>query len=128
MRAAWCVAANSSNGKSTKLGQCLVMVVRTRIRAFFRQLALFIGAGAAITYFGFHAFSGDHGIMAQRHYDEQKDQLSSELDQLQRDRRGLERRIALLKSDSIDPDILEEKSREMLGLTSTNDVIVLLPK
>jgi cell division protein FtsB len=104
------------------------MVVRTRIRALLRQLALLVGAAAAITYFGFHAFGGDHGIMAQRHYDEQKEQLSNELDQLQRERRGLERRIALLKADSIDPDVLEEKSREMLGLTNRDDVVVLLPK
>jgi len=51
------------------------MVVRTRLRAFFHQTALFLGAAAAIAYFGFHAFSGDHGIMAGRQYEEQKHRL-----------------------------------------------------
>ena len=104
------------------------MVVRTRIRAFFRQLALYLGAGAAISYFAFHAFNGEHGIMAQRQFDQQKRELSDELRQLQTERAALERRVLLMKSDSIDPDILEEKSREMLGMTRPSDVVVLLSR
>ena len=104
------------------------MVVRTRIRAFFRQLALYLGAWAAISYFAFHAFNGEHGIMAQRQFDQQKRELSDELRQLQTERAALERRVLLMKSDSIDPDILEEKSREMLGMTRPSDVVVLLSR
>ena len=103
------------------------MVVRTRLRAFFHQTALFIGAAAAIAYFSFHAFSGDHGIMAGRQYDEQKRRLSDELAALQVERTALERRVALLKSSSIDPDILDEKARSLLGMTNPNEVVVFLP-
>src|SRR6476620_11027497 len=100
------------------------MVVRTRLRAFFRQTLLFMGAAAAIAYFGFHAFSGNHGIMARRQYDEKKQKLSDELAALQAERAALERRVTLLKSNSLDPDIIDEKSREMLGLTNPNEVVV----
>jgi cell division protein FtsB len=104
------------------------MVVRTRLRAFFRQLALFFGAAAAIAYFGFHAVNGDHGMMARAQYLRQKRELSTELDGLRAEKAQLERRVALLKADSLDPDMLDEKAREMLGLASSNEVVVLLPK
>jgi cell division protein FtsB len=104
------------------------MVVRTRLRAFFRQTALVLGAAAAIAYFGFHAFNGDHGLMARRHYDEQKQQLTAELRRLEDERRALEHRVSLLKAGSIDPDTLDEKAREMLGLVEADDVVLFLPR
>src|ERR1700751_4089616 len=104
------------------------MVIRTRHRAVLNQLALFVGTAAAIAYFSYQAFNGEHGIQAQRQYDQQKQDLSDELVSLQDQRAALQRRVNLLKSETIDPDMLEEKSREMLGLVSPHDVIVLLPK
>jgi cell division protein FtsB len=103
------------------------MVVRTRLRAFFRQTALFLGAAAVLAYFGFHAFSGNHGIMARRHYDEQKQKLAAELAHLQAERASLEHRVALLRAESLDPDILDEKARSLLGLTHPDEVVVFLP-
>jgi len=103
------------------------MVVRTRLRAFFRQLALYLGAAAAISYFGFHAFSGDHGIQAQHQFDQQKQDLTAQLAELHVEREALERRVSLLKASALDPDVLEEKARQMLGLTHPDDVVILLP-
>jgi len=104
------------------------MVIRTRLRAFLNQLALFVGTAAAIAYFSFQAFNGDHGIQAQRQYDQQKQKLSDELASLQDQHAALERRVNLLRSSTIDPDMLEEKARELLGFVHPNDVIVFLRK
>jgi cell division protein FtsB len=104
------------------------MVVRTRLRAFFRQLALFLGAAAAIAYFGFHAVNGNHGLMARREYDEQKSELTAELARLQTEKASLERRVSLLTTESLDPDIVDEKSRQMLGLVEADEVVVFLPR
>jgi cell division protein FtsB len=103
------------------------MVVRTRFRAFFRQLALFLGAAVAIGYFGFHAFSGDHGIQAQHQFDAQKQELTAQLATLEAERAALERRVGLMKAAALDPDELEEKSRQMLGLVHPDDVVFILP-
>ena len=103
------------------------MVVRTRLRAFFRQLALFLGAAGAIAYFGFHAFSGDHGIQARHQFDQQKQDLTAQLAALEAERASLERRVGLLKASALDPDTLDEKSRQMLGLVHADDVVVLMP-
>jgi len=104
------------------------MVVQTRLRAFIRQIALFLGAAGAIAYFGFHAVNGDHGMMARRQYEVQKRELTVELDRLKEEKASLDRRVALLKAESLDPDMLDEKAREMLGLASTSEVVVLLPR
>jgi cell division protein FtsB len=104
------------------------MVIRTRTRAILNQLALFAGTATAIAYFSYQAFNGDHGIQAQRQYDQQKQDLSDQLASLQDQRASLQRRVNLLKASSIDPDMLEEKSRELLGYANPNDVIVFLPK
>ena len=104
------------------------MVIRTRTRAILNQLALFAGTAAAITYFSYQAFNGDHGIQAQRQYDQQKQDLGDQLASLQDQHAALQRRVNLLKSTTIDPDMLEEKAREILGLANANDVIVFLPK
>jgi cell division protein FtsB len=101
------------------------MVIRTRLRTILRHVMLYLGAMAAIGYFGFHAFNGDHGIMAQRQYEDQKQALSAELASLQGERLMLEKRVALLRTDALDPDVLDEKSREMLGVVDKNDVVVL---
>jgi cell division protein FtsB len=104
------------------------MVIRTRIRAVLNQLALFVGTAAAIAYFCYQAFNGEHGIQAQHQFDQQKQDLTNELVQLQDEHAVIDRRVSLLKTQAIDPDMLEEKSREILGLVSSNDVVVLLGK
>jgi cell division protein FtsB len=104
------------------------MVIRTRIRAILNQLALFLGTAAAIAYFSYQAFNGDHGIQAQHQFDKQRQDLTNELAQLQDEHQALERRVNLLKAQTIDPDMLDEKSRELLGLVDPNDVVVLLGK
>jgi cell division protein FtsB len=43
------------------------------------------------------------------------------------ERRRLERRVALLKADNLDPDLLEELARHILGLVHRDDVVVLSP-
>ena len=104
------------------------MVIRTRIRAILNQLALFLGTAAAIAYFSYQAFNGDHGIQAQHQFDKQRQDLTNELAQLQDEHQALDRRANLLKAQTIDPDMLEEKSRELLGLVDPTDVVVLLGK
>lgn len=102
------------------------MVVQTKLRRIVRSLCLYVGAVGAIAYFGFHAFNGNHGILAQRQYGAQKAELTAELNLLQAQRQKLEKQLALLKSDSLDPDILDEKARANLGLAHAHDVVIML--
>ena len=49
------------------------------------------------------------------------------LTDLQKEREDLQRRTRLLHSKSMDPDLLEEKSRELLNYSRPNEIIIIAP-
>lgn len=102
------------------------MVTRKRLRSILTALALYVLAGLLIGYFGVNAFSGNHGLNAKQDIDLQIAALSSELAKLQVERNQWERRVALLKSRGIDPDMLDERARALLDYAYPNDLILML--
>jgi cell division protein FtsB len=82
-------------------------------------------AAAGIGYFGWHAHHGEYGLFARERAEARVVELGRELEEVRDERRSLERRVNLLKAESLDPDILEERSREALGLAHPNDVVIL---
>jgi cell division protein FtsB len=102
------------------------MVTRTRLRSILTALGLYVMAALLIGYFGVNAFSGDHGLKAKLDIEQRIASLSSDLTRLQLQRAQWERRIALLKSNRIDPDMLDERARELLDYTHPNDLTLLL--
>jgi hypothetical protein len=51
-----------------------------------------------------------------------------ERDTLKVQRLQWESRIALIKGEEIDADILDEETRKILGRVHRNDVVILLPQ
>jgi cell division protein FtsB len=82
--------------------------------------ALFIG------YFGINAYTGKNGIKARESLDKQITDLAVELDRVKTERIRWERRVALLKSDRIDPDMLDERARQLLNYTDPRDVTIMI--
>jgi cell division protein FtsB len=104
------------------------MVTRKRLRSFLSALALYAMAAFLIGYFGVNAYSGNHGLKAKEAIDRQTAELSLELAGLKIERAQWERRIALLKSEDIDPDMLDERARALLGYVDPNDLILMVDK
>jgi cell division protein FtsB len=102
------------------------MVTRTRLGRFFRVLGLYCIAAAMIAYFAFHAQHGNYGIEAGKALKEEIKTLNAERDQLVIERTALEHRNQLLRSNQIDPDLLEELARRDLGFVMPNDLIMVL--
>jgi cell division protein FtsB len=98
------------------------MVTRKRLRSILTALGLYVMAALLIGYFGVNAFSGNHGLKAKEDIDQQISTLSADLDRLKQERMQWERRVALLKSDKIDPDMLDERARALLDYVDTNDL------
>lgn len=75
-------------------------------------------------YFAFHAIEGDRGLFA---YFRLKDQVA-EAELMQREvaaiRSELEQRVSLLRPDHTDPDMLDERARQMLNLAQPDEVVV----
>jgi cell division protein FtsB len=102
------------------------MVTRKRLRSILSALGLYVMAALLIGYFGVNAFSGNHGLKAKQDIDQQTASLSGDLARLQIERRQWERRIALLKSGKLDPDMLDERARALLDYAHPNDLVLML--
>ena len=102
------------------------MVTRKRLRSVLNALGLYVLAALLIGYFGVNAYSGQHGLKAKQAIDRQVATLSAELAQLRVDRGQWERRIALLQSNHLDPDMLDERARALLDYVHPNDLTLML--
>jgi|SRR6185312_9915674 len=101
------------------------MVTRPRLRSFFTGLGLYVVAAAMIGYFGINAYKGDHGLRAREQMDKQIAGLTRDLAQATAERDMLRRRIKLLRSDGVDPDMLDERARELLDFADPRDLILM---
>jgi cell division protein FtsB len=102
------------------------MVSHRRRHAILTALGLYIFAALFIGYFAVNAFTGNHGLRAQADLDQQMATMQGELQQLKAERVVWERRVSLLRSDRLDPDMLDERGRALLGLVDPRDVTLLL--
>jgi cell division protein FtsB len=98
------------------------MVTRNRLRAVLNALALYVIAALVIGYFGINAYSGNHGIRARQDLDQQIAQLTNELASLKAERANWERRVVLLRPESIDPDMLDERARVLLNYADPREL------
>ena len=104
------------------------MVTRPRLRSFFTALGLYVLAAMLIGYFGVNAYTGDHGLRAREELDRQIAALDKQLDEATAERDLWERRVKLLKSDSIDPDMLDERARALLDDVDARDLVLVEKK
>jgi cell division protein FtsB len=98
------------------------MVTRKRLRSFLTALGLYVGAALLIGYFGVNAYTGNHGLRAKQSLDQQIAQLTAELSGLKAERAIWDRRVSLLKSDSLDPDLLDERARALLDYVDPREL------
>lgn len=99
------------------------MVANIRVRTAVALAALYVLSTLLISYFGFHAYSGSRGLKAQQDLAEQLATLSAELARLKAERGEWERRVALLRPESLDPDMLDERARAMLDYVHPRDLV-----
>jgi cell division protein FtsB len=84
--------------------------------------------GACIVgYFLYHTIEGDRGWLAMLRLQQQVNVAQDNLSQLQKQRQQLEHRVQLMRPNSLDPDLLDEKSRELLDYSKPGDIVILTP-
>ena len=76
-------------------------------------------------FFAWHALEGPRGFAFREKLASQSRQLSDELAAIQKQRTDFETRVALLRPESVDPDMLDEIARSTLDVAGRNDLIVL---
>ena len=100
------------------------MATRQHRRSWLPRLILPAIAAAYLGYFGFWAFHGHYGIWAKARLEADAQQLDTELASLSAQRTALERRVMLLRPQSVDQDMLDELVRQALNLLQPNDVVI----
>ena len=99
------------------------MVSRNRLKSVLTGLALYTMAAAIVGYFGVNAYTGKYGLNARQELDQEIVALTSELERLKQERAEGERRVSLLRSDRVDPDMLDERARYQLDYANPRDLV-----
>ncbi|MGB6537253.1 MAG: septum formation initiator family protein [Xanthobacteraceae bacterium] len=102
------------------------MVTRRRLRSILNALALYVLAALLIGYFGINAYDGKHGLKAKQDIDRETAALTVRLARLRVEREEWEHRVALLQSDNLDPDMLDERARALLADVNPNDLVMMI--
>ena len=98
-----------------------MIVERRRSRSI---LVLLFAIGLA-SYFAYHAVDGRFGLESRQGLLNRATLLEAEVTRLEAVRSGLERKTALLSGSRIDQDLLDALSRQGLGFTDPDDVIIM---
>jgi cell division protein FtsB len=96
-------------------------------RRFAQIIGPVLGLGA-LAYLGYHLFAGERGLNAFWSVEERLVTAEAERRTLATRRQNLEDRVRMLREDSLDRDLLEERLRQMLNLGDPHDIIILYPK
>lgn len=83
---------------------------------------LFLGL---VGYFCWNATQGDRGLQSYAIRQTQLKAVQAELKRVETDRDVMERRVAGLRSQHLDPDTLDERARAMLNVADPSDLVVM---
>ncbi|MDH3475557.1 MAG: septum formation initiator family protein [Rhodospirillales bacterium] len=92
-----------------------------------RQVAPQFFLACLAAYFGYHAIQGDRGILARHRLQQELLDAQSLRQQLTEERAYLTHRVELLRPDSLDSDMLEERARALLNFSRPDEYIVVVP-
>ena len=104
------------------------MVSRTRLKSLLTGIVLYAMAAAMIGYFGVNAYTGKYGLNARQELDQEIIALTSELVRLKQERAEGEQRVSLLRSERVDPDMLDERVRFQLDFAHPRDLVRVVTK
>jgi cell division protein FtsB len=90
------------------------------------RLALWPVIGAILlAYFSYHMVQGDRGVLSLLQMRAKVTQAEAIHAGLRGERERIEARVALLRPDNLDPDMLEERARVMLNFAHPNELVIL---
>ena len=87
-------------------------------------IALPLAMLCAAAYFAFAAVQGEYGVFRHVELSAQREALQAELDALDREAAMLTDRTRRLSDDFLDLDLLDERSRLVLGLARADEIVV----
>ena len=102
----------------------MVATVVIPLLAFLRPYLSTAALALLIFYFGYHAFTGEGGLLQSDKRDATLTAKTQELAKLTTQRHDLEVRAQLLRDTSLSADLLEERARSLLGFADPRDYVI----
>jgi cell division protein FtsB len=101
------------------------MSTRLKRPAVWRPLGVTVLLLAGLGYLGYNCVSGQFGIQSQRQMRADIEQLKAQSAALEVQIQSYRHRESLFASDKLDPDIITERARALLGMAHPDDVVVM---
>jgi len=77
-----------------------------------------------LLYFLYHTMNGERGFFSWVRLQQKVAEDEKVLDELQQKKESLERQVQLLRPDSLDLDMLEERSRAVLNFVDKDEIVI----
>src|ERR1700685_4609623 len=100
------------------------MVVRTRLRRIVTPIAFYLVLGVTSGYLVWGASNGEHGLTAKVKFDAQALAPTAELAAPKDERARWEARVASLRPESVDRDLLDEEAHALLDRVTKDEVVI----
>ncbi|MEC9022387.1 MAG: septum formation initiator family protein [Pseudomonadota bacterium] len=91
-----------------------------------RQVAGSFFGGILVAYFLFHMVQGERGLFAWVQLNQQIGQKERENKNLLAERVAWENKIKLMRTESLDADLLDERVRLMMGFSNKDEAVIFL--
>ena len=102
------------------------MSTRQRKQSKLKPLLVPVGCLFVLGYFAYHAVEGDYGLFALGKLQQRVAALEIELDEVRADRQQMESHVALMRPESVDRDMVDERAREALNMADAKDIVIFL--
>ena len=102
------------------------MSTRQRKQSKTRPLLLPLCCLLLMGYFAYHAVEGDYGLFALSKLEDRVAGLEAELVQVRAEREKMERHVALMRPESLERDMIDERAREALNMADAKDIVIFL--
>tara|TARA_R110002072_G_scaffold205745_3_gene363615 strand:+ start:1527 stop:1841 length:315 start_codon:yes stop_codon:yes gene_type:complete len=100
------------------------MSTRYRKQSLYGRLFLPLLTALVLSYFAFHALGGRYGYRALQTQQLRILELQQQRADLLEQRRVKRERASLLKLAAIDPDLLDERARQLLGYVRSDELLI----
>jgi cell division protein FtsB len=97
-----------------------------RLKRF--DLLVSFGCVALLAYLGWQAFYSPRGYAYRDQMITRIETLTKQRDEMESRRKAFESQVALMRPESIDPDMLDEMIRKDLGMVKSTDIVVEFAK
>ena len=100
------------------------MTIVREIRARGRDILMPVLGATVLFYFAYHAIQGERGLLTLWQLNQQVSAADAELTALQAEHDALAHRVSLLRPESLDRDMLDERARRVLGLVGRDEMVI----